>query len=150
MEPDLDHQFLVHSSLYAVLSGRLVWSVIKNEVILIINGTILPASLLPFQTFWLLCLKSLLKIMVFHMSLGNFQTHCTYFVHSRCERLECQVFASKFAWAYLARCKRPVAADHSANQAPPKPTGEDYYQARPKPTLVWARLAARQGPFFGV
>lgn len=76
-------QVLVHSALHAALSGRLVWSVIKNKIILTINGTILDASLLSSQKFWVLYLKALLKIMVFHMFLGKFQTHCTYFVHSR-------------------------------------------------------------------
>ena len=76
-------QVLVHSALHAALSGRLVWSVIKNKIILTINGTILAASLLSSQIFWVLCLKSLLKIMVFLMSLDKFQTHCTHFVHSR-------------------------------------------------------------------
>lgn len=83
MEPGLYHQFLMHSALYAALSGRVVWSVIKNKVILIINCTLLAASLLSSEIIWVLCLKSLLKIMVVHISLDNFQTHCPYFIHSR-------------------------------------------------------------------
>lgn len=54
---------------------------IKNKIILIINGTILAVLLLSAQAFWVPCVCPL-KIMLFLMSLNRFQTHCTYFIHS--------------------------------------------------------------------
>lgn len=74
-------QVLEHSSLHTALSGRLVWSVNKNKIILILNDTILAVSLLSSLAFWVPCLCPL-KIMVLLLSLNRFQTYCTYFVHS--------------------------------------------------------------------